>query len=91
MTRTYQRLKAAGIVVSIGHTNATYKEARKGFDAGISFATHLFNAMSPMEGREPGVVGAIYDTQRSMRESLLTGSMLIMQTFVSLTKLKAKN
>ncbi|MEF1330227.1 N-acetylglucosamine-6-phosphate deacetylase [Vibrio sp. M260121] len=56
------RLKAAGIVVSIGHTNATYAEARQGFEAGISFATHLFNAMTPMVGREPGVVGAIYDT-----------------------------
>ncbi|KLN62884.1 MULTISPECIES: N-acetylglucosamine-6-phosphate deacetylase [Vibrio] len=57
-----ERLKTAGIVVSIGHTNATYAEARKGFEAGISFATHLFNAMTPMVGREPGVVGAIYDT-----------------------------
>ncbi|NAW59770.1 MULTISPECIES: N-acetylglucosamine-6-phosphate deacetylase [unclassified Vibrio] len=57
-----RRLKDAGIVVSIGHTNATYTEARKGFEAGISFATHLFNAMTPMVGREPGVVGAIYDT-----------------------------
>ncbi|MHA2772934.1 N-acetylglucosamine-6-phosphate deacetylase [Vibrio harveyi] len=56
------RLKAVGIVVSIGHTNATYAEARQGFDAGITFATHLFNAMTPMVGREPGVVGAIYDT-----------------------------
>ncbi|MCF6451933.1 N-acetylglucosamine-6-phosphate deacetylase [Vibrio sp. MMG022] len=56
------RLKAAGIVVSIGHTNATYAEAREGFEAGITFATHLFNAMTPMVGREPGVVGAIYDT-----------------------------
>ncbi|MCZ4295975.1 N-acetylglucosamine-6-phosphate deacetylase [Vibrio sinaloensis] len=57
-----ERLKQAGIVVSIGHTNATYAEARRGFDAGITFATHLFNAMTPMAGREPGVVGAIYDT-----------------------------
>ncbi|WP_319536454.1 N-acetylglucosamine-6-phosphate deacetylase [uncultured Vibrio sp.] len=57
-----RRLKSAGVVVSIGHTNATYAEARKGFEAGISFATHLFNAMTPMVGREPGVVGAIYDT-----------------------------
>ncbi|UUM29916.1 N-acetylglucosamine-6-phosphate deacetylase [Vibrio japonicus] len=57
-----ERLKNAGIIVSIGHTNATYSEARQGFDAGITFATHLFNAMTPMTGREPGVVGAIYDT-----------------------------
>ena len=57
-----ERLSKAGIVVSIGHTNATYKEARQGFASGITFATHLFNAMTPMVGREPGVVGAIYDT-----------------------------
>lgn len=57
-----QQLKDAGIIVAIGHTNATYAEARKGFESGITFATHLFNAMTPMVGREPGVVGAIYDT-----------------------------
>jgi len=55
------RLKSAGIIVSIGHSNATYNDAKKGFEAGITFATHLFNAMTPMIGREPGVVGAIYD------------------------------
>ena len=57
-----QRLTQAGITVSIGHSNATYSQARKSFESGISFATHLFNAMTPMEGREPGVVGAVYDT-----------------------------
>ncbi|WP_117233400.1 N-acetylglucosamine-6-phosphate deacetylase [Vibrio maerlii] len=57
-----ERLRDAGIVVSIGHTNATYQEARESFASGITFATHLFNAMTPMVGREPGVVGAIYDT-----------------------------
>ncbi|HAS62795.1 MAG TPA: N-acetylglucosamine-6-phosphate deacetylase [Vibrio sp.] len=57
-----ERLHKAGIVVSIGHTNATYAEARQSFEHGITFATHLFNAMTPIVGREPGVVGAIYDT-----------------------------
>ncbi|MCJ2375766.1 N-acetylglucosamine-6-phosphate deacetylase [Vibrio sp. ZSDZ34] len=57
-----EKLRDAGVVISIGHTNATYQEARQGFDAGITFATHLFNAMTSMTGREPGVVGAIYDT-----------------------------
>ncbi|MFD2180122.1 N-acetylglucosamine-6-phosphate deacetylase [Veronia pacifica] len=57
-----EKLVKAGIVVSAGHTNASYVEARKGFKAGISFATHLFNAMTPIVGREPGMVGAIYDT-----------------------------
>ncbi|MFT6926989.1 MAG: N-acetylglucosamine-6-phosphate deacetylase [Psychromonas sp.] len=56
-----QRLKKAGIVVAIGHSNATYAQATAAIDHGITFATHLFNAMSPMTGREAGVVGAVYD------------------------------
>ncbi len=57
-----RRLAAAGILVSAGHTAATYDQAIAGFDAGIRFATHLYNAMTPTSnGREPGVVGAIYD------------------------------
>jgi N-acetylglucosamine-6-phosphate deacetylase len=50
------------VVVSAGHSNATYNEAMSGFDSGIPVATHLFNAMSPLQGREPGIVGAIYDS-----------------------------
>lgn len=56
-----KRLSKAGIVVSLGHTNATYAQAAAAIDNGASFATHLFNAMTPMTGREPGVIGAIYD------------------------------
>lgn len=54
-------LVANGIIVSAGHSNATYAEAQKGFAAGIPAATHLFNAMSPFQSREPGMVGAIYN------------------------------
>ncbi len=57
-----QRLSASEIVVSIGHSAATYEEATDGFNHGISSATHLFNAMSSItNGREPGVVGAVFD------------------------------
>ncbi|KMV36101.1 N-acetylglucosamine-6-phosphate deacetylase [Franconibacter pulveris] len=56
-----RQLVAAGIVVSAGHSNATLKEAKAGFRAGISFATHLFNAMPYITGREPGLTGAIFD------------------------------
>ncbi|MGL9723436.1 N-acetylglucosamine-6-phosphate deacetylase [Sodalis sp. (in: enterobacteria)] len=56
-----RRLSAAGIRVSIGHSNATYDQAKAGFAAGVSFATHLFNAMPPLVGREPGVIGALFD------------------------------
>ncbi|WP_302796196.1 N-acetylglucosamine-6-phosphate deacetylase [Hafnia paralvei] len=57
-----KQLKAAGIVVSAGHSNATYEEGRKGFAAGMSFATHLYNAMPVIAGRAPGLMGAIFDT-----------------------------
>jgi len=56
-----EQLTAAGIVVSLGHSNASYQQATAAIEHGASFATHLFNAMSPMTGREPGVVGAVYD------------------------------
>ncbi|WP_312227270.1 N-acetylglucosamine-6-phosphate deacetylase [Pseudescherichia sp.] len=56
-----RKLTAAGIVVSAGHSNATLVEAKAGFRAGITFATHLFNAMPYITGREPGLVGAILD------------------------------
>ncbi|WP_417616150.1 N-acetylglucosamine-6-phosphate deacetylase [Oceanisphaera sp.] len=57
------RLKAAGIMVALGHTAASYDEAMQGIAAGIGFATHLYNAMTPTgNGREPGVVGAVYDS-----------------------------
>ncbi|WP_088894430.1 N-acetylglucosamine-6-phosphate deacetylase [Leptolyngbya ohadii] len=50
-----------GIVVSAGHTDATYEEAIAQFEAGVGMATHLFNAMSPWQGRKPGMVGAVFD------------------------------
>ncbi|HEX9118352.1 MAG TPA: N-acetylglucosamine-6-phosphate deacetylase [Anaerolineae bacterium] len=52
-------LRARGIVVSAGHSDATLEEARAGFGAGITWGTHLFNAMSPLAHREPGLAGAL--------------------------------
>jgi len=57
-------LAAAGIVVSLGHTDATYATARAYADAGATMATHLFNAMSQIGNREPGLVGAALDDGR---------------------------
>lgn len=54
-------LQQHGVVISAGHSNATYDEAIDGFYLGIPAATHLFNAMSPLQSRQPGMVGAIYD------------------------------
>jgi N-acetylglucosamine-6-phosphate deacetylase len=49
------------IILSAGHSNATYKEAMNGFANGIPVATHLYNAMSPLQHRQPGLVGAVMD------------------------------
>ena len=54
-------LSDGGVIVSAGHSNGTYEETVSGFAAGIRVATHLFNAMSPWTGRDPGVVGAVLD------------------------------
>ena len=57
-------LTQAGIIVSLGHTDATYATARAYADAGASMVTHLFNAMSQIGNREPGLVGAALDHGR---------------------------
>ena len=53
-----KRLTSRGVVVSIGHTNATFEEASAGIAAGARMFTHLFNAMRPLNHRDPGVVAA---------------------------------
>ncbi|MBD9434590.1 N-acetylglucosamine-6-phosphate deacetylase [Pseudoxanthomonas sp. PXM03] len=55
---TIRAMVARGAIVVAGHTAATYEQVRTGIDAGISGFTHLYNAMSPLQGREPGAVGA---------------------------------
>jgi N-acetylglucosamine-6-phosphate deacetylase len=53
-----QRLARAGIIVSLGHASITDDEAFAAFDAGATSVTHVFNAMSPLNHRAPGLVGA---------------------------------
>lgn len=58
-------LVGAGVIVSAGHTDASYAQIRAALDAGMTGFTHLFNAMSPLRAREPGAVGAALDDDRS--------------------------
>jgi N-acetylglucosamine-6-phosphate deacetylase len=67
------RLAAAGVVVSAGHTNATYPTVRAALDHGLSGFTHLFNAMSPLASREPGVVGAALEDRTSWCSIIVDG------------------
>ncbi|KRA45322.1 N-acetylglucosamine-6-phosphate deacetylase [Pseudoxanthomonas sp. Root630] len=55
---TIRAMVARGAIVVAGHTAGSYEQIRTGIDAGVSGFTHLYNAMSPLQGREPGAVGA---------------------------------
>ena len=59
--------------VSIAHTTANYDQAKESFDVGITHATHLFNAMSGLHHRDPGVVGAVFDDSRVYAELICDG------------------
>lgn len=67
------QLSARGVIVSIGHTAATYAMTRAALDAGARGFTHLFNAMSPLQSREPGVVGAALEDGQSWCGLVLDG------------------
>ncbi len=55
-------LVKAGVLVSLGHSDCSYEEAMAYIAAGAGCATHLFNAMAPIMGRETGLAGAVLDT-----------------------------
>jgi N-acetylglucosamine-6-phosphate deacetylase len=59
-----EQFAAAGVIVAIGHTNATEAEVRPAVDAGATVATHLFNGMRPLHHREPGPIGALLEDER---------------------------
>lgn len=54
-----QRLHDVGVVVSAGHTGADYEQGRKAIEAGVTFATHVYNAMPPVHHRRPGIALAL--------------------------------
>lgn len=60
-----EKLVATGFKICAGHTAATYEDIRTALDKGLTGFTHLFNAMTPMESRDPGVVGAALEDKHS--------------------------
>ena len=69
-----EKLVAAGVVVSAGHTNATYAEISIALRHGLTGFTHLFNAMSQLTGREPGAVGAALEDPASWCGIIVDGA-----------------
>ncbi len=68
-----RRIVDAGAVAAIGHTEATYVQARAAIEAGATAATHLFNAMRPVHHREPGPVIALLEDPRVTVEMITDG------------------
>ena len=68
-----RRIIQYGVVASIGHSNATYDEALRAVDAGVSHACHAYNAMREFHHREPGVVGAVLSCDELTAELIADG------------------
>jgi N-acetylglucosamine-6-phosphate deacetylase len=68
-----ERASARGVRVSLGHTDATYAQARAAVEAGARSVTHAFNAMRPLHHREPGMVGAALDLDALACEVICDG------------------
>lgn len=71
-----QYLINQGVVVSLGHSNATFEEATAAYNKGIQTTTHLFNAMSPIHHREPGIPTAVFSHDKAMASIIADGQHL---------------
>ncbi|HEV7620741.1 MAG TPA: N-acetylglucosamine-6-phosphate deacetylase [Flavisolibacter sp.] len=63
-------IRSYNITISAGHSNASYQQATESFNKGINTVTHLYNAMSPLHHREPGMVGSVLDHE-TVRSSIV--------------------
>lgn len=66
-------IQSYDVIISAGHSNATYEEAKTGFANGITAVTHLYNAMSPLQHRAPGLAGAAMDDAKAMASIIPDG------------------
>ncbi|MEO6682598.1 MAG: N-acetylglucosamine-6-phosphate deacetylase [Ginsengibacter sp.] len=78
---------ANGVVVSAGHSNATFEEAVSGFENGITTTTHLFNAMSPFHHRNTGLPGAVFLSETAYASIIADGIHVDYNTLVLSKKL----
>ena len=81
-------LREQNVVVSMGHTDATYEEAVKAIEAGATSGTHTYNAMTPLKHREPGVVGAVMLHDEVYAELILDGIHVSFPAAKILSKMK---
>jgi N-acetylglucosamine-6-phosphate deacetylase len=72
-TETIQYARTLGVHSSLGHSNATYKEAQAGISAGADHATHTFNAMRALDHRDPGILGAVLEDNELTADIIADG------------------
>lgn len=72
-TTMIRRLLEAGVIVSMGHTDATYEQAQQAIQLGVTHATHCFNAMRPLLHRAPGPLAAIAEAEQVRGELIADG------------------
>lgn len=82
---TIALLLDSGVLLSAGHSDATYEEAMLGFGHGIKAVTHLFNAMSPFHHRNPGLPGATFQSG-SVRASIIADGIHVDYRVLSISK-----
>jgi N-acetylglucosamine-6-phosphate deacetylase len=70
---TIRHARSLGIIASLGHSNATFQETQAGIEAGASHATHTFNAMRPLDHREPGILGAVLENESLSADIIADG------------------
>ena len=70
---TIQYARTLGVHSSLGHSNATYQEAQSGIAAGADHATHTFNAMRPLDHRDPGILGAVLENDELTADIIADG------------------
>ncbi|HEY5835482.1 N-acetylglucosamine-6-phosphate deacetylase [Streptomyces sp.] len=75
-TESVRLLAELGVVAAIGHTDASYEQTRAAIDAGVTVATHLFNAMPPLHHRLPGPIAALLEDERVTVELINDGTHL---------------
>ena len=90
-TSKISQLCQLGIKVSLGHSNATFQQAQQALAAGASSFTHLYNAMSPLQGREPGMVGAALLADDAYCGLILDGHHVDYSSCLLAMKSKAKD
>ena len=65
--------RKSGVVVAMGHSDATFSEALSAIDGGVCYAVHTFNAMRQFSHRDPGIVGAVLSDDRVFAEIIADG------------------